>query len=409
MLWTGQFFTTLGTYMHAAALAWQVYELTGSPLYLGILGLVRGVTLMGMSLVGGAQADSRDRRSILLFTQTFLLLLSAGLAMATAMEVVNVTFLFGVAALMAAVSAFDSPARQALIPALVPQHQLMPAMSLNILALSIARMVGPAIGGIAIAAIGLSGTYALGAFAFLGTIFAVLLIGKTTTPAVVTLGGVAAVAEGLRFVRATPVIWGIMLLDFIATILGSTIGLAPVFAEDVLRVGPEGLGLLLAAPAAGSVIGGMFVSLVPSITRPGHIIIASVIAYGLSLALFGLAPTLWVALIALGFAGAANSISVAMRHTVRNLATPDELRGRVAASHSALAGGGPRLGEFQAGITAALIGPRPAMVLGGLGCVLAAAVIARAVPAVTSYRLPQMDREPAPPEEAPRSTMPRNR
>jgi MFS family permease len=162
----------------------------------------------------------------------------------------------------------------------------------------------------------------------------------------------------------------------------------------VLGAGPQGLGLLLSAPAAGAVLGGIIISVVPTVSRPGRLIVASVVAYGGFLALFGIAPSLIWALLALGGAGAADSISVAMRHAVRNLATPDELRGRVAASHGALAMGGPRLGEFQSGFTATLIGAREAMVVGGIGCMLAVLLITWMAPAVNRYRFAEENSDP---------------
>jgi MFS family permease len=391
LLWIGQFISTLGTQMHAVALSWQVWELTGNPVYLGLLGLVRAVALMGMSLIGGQQADARNRRTLLLVTQSSLVLFSGSLAIATFMGVVNVTMLFVVAALVAATGAFDAPARQALIPNLVPRDQLASAMSLNILAMSVARMAGPAIGGVAVALIGVAGTYTLDAASFLWTIIALQMMRTPMAAPAVRTAGFAAIVEGLRFIRTTPIIWGIMLMDFLANLLGSSMGLAPVFAESVLNAGPQGLGLLLSAPAAGAVFGGVVISLVPSVQRPGRVVVASVMAYGLCLSLFGLAPTLLLALAALFGAGAVDSVSVAMRHTVRNLATPDELRGRVAASHSALAMGGPRLGEFQSGITASFIGPRGAMVAGGVGVMVVAAAVAWLVPAVMRYRFDDPD------------------
>jgi hypothetical protein len=178
-----------------------------------------------------------------------------------------------------------------------------------------------------------------------------------------------------------------MLLDFLATLLGSSVGLAPVFARDVLDVGPQGLGLLLSAPAAGSVIGAVIVSLMPQVEKPGRMMVASVVAYGVCLGLFGISGSLIAALLALVGAGAADSVSVAMRHMVRLIATPDELRGRVSAAHSALAMGGPRLGEFQSGMAAALVGPRMAMVAGGAGVVMIALLLGKVVQPMMRYRI----------------------
>lgn len=386
LLWAGQFVSTLGSQMHAVALSWQVYQLTGSVVQLGLLGLVRAVALVSASFAGGAVADRRNRRTVMLVTQSVLLALTLGLALATLLDAVNIALLYIVAAAMAATQAFDGPARQALIPALVPRAQLADAMSLNMLAMSVARMAGPAVGGLTVALLGVGGTYVLDAASFLAVIFALLAM-RTTMVIPETVGsGFAAVVEGLQFIRKSPVIWGIMGLDFFATLLGSTVGLAPVFAEDVLNAGPQGLGLLLSAPAAGSVIGAIAISFMPTVSRPGYVMIGSVVAYGGFLAAFGASTGLLMALLMMLGAGGADSVSVAMRHTIRNLATPDELRGRVAAAHSALAMGGPRLGEFQSGMTAAFIGPQAAMMVGGMACVGVALLVGWFVRPVTAYR-----------------------
>lgn len=390
-LWAGQFVSVLGTQMHAVALSYQLYQLTGSVVQLGLLGLVRAAALMVTSLVGGVVADARDRRAVMLVTQSTLLMLSMSIAIATYLDAINVVMLYIVAALIAATSAFDGPARQALIPALVPRHELAAAMSLNILAMSTARMAGPAVGGFMVALVGVATTYVIDGASFLATIGALLIMRTRVELPEMRAAGLKAIAEGLRFIRATPVIWGIMVLDFLATLLGSTIGLAPVFADDVLDAGAQGLGLLYSAPAAGAVLGGLIVSLMPQVSRPGRVLVVSVAVYGVFLALFGMSGSLIVALLMLAGAGAADSVSVAMRHTVRNLATPDALRGRVAAAHSALAMGGPRLGEFQSGMTAYLVGPRFAMVLGGLAVIAVSGLMSWIVPAMLRYRFDEQD------------------
>jgi MFS family permease len=322
----------------------------------------------------------------MLRTQLILLLISAATALATALDAVTIGVLYAVAVAASVASAFDGPARQALIPQLVPRDQLGAATSLNMLAMSTARMVGPAIGGLAVAWLGVAAAYALDALSFLAVIGALLAMQTAIGRPNVRVSGVAAVIEGLQFIWRTPVIGGVMLIDFLATLLGSTVGLAPVFAEDVLKIGPQGMGLLLSAPAAGSMLGGFGLSFLPLPQKPGRTLVMAVVAYGACLALFGLSTSLVLALLCLAGAGAADAVSVAMRHTVRQLATPDELRGRVAATHSALAMGGPRLGEVQSGMSAALLGPRAAMVAGGLACALIAVVVARLIPAVGRYR-----------------------
>lgn len=386
LVWAGEFVSGFGTRMHAVALSWQVFDLTGSVALLGVLGLVRAVALMSTALIGGAIADTRDRRKLLLVTNLLLLLLSAGISIATATGAVNVLLLYAVAMAVAATSAFDEPARHALIPTLVPRDRIPAAMSVNILTGNVAEMAGPAAGGLAVATLGIAGTYALDAVTFLAVVIALLAMKARPEVPVTTVGGLHAVREGLRFIRMTPVIYGIMLLDFLATVLGSTVGLAPVFADEILEVGPEGLGLLLSAPAIGAVAGGALLSLLPQPRHPGWLIVLAIVAYGLFLALFGIAPSLWLAMVFLAGAGLADALSMAMRHTIRNLATPDALRGRVSSAHSAFSAGGPRLGEFQSGMTASLIGAREAMVVGGFACVAAAGVLAWLIPAITGYR-----------------------
>lgn len=396
LLWAGSFISIFGTQMHAAALYWQIFQITGSLVQLGLLGLVRAVALILTSLIGGMVVDSSNRRKLMLTTQSILLCLSASLAAATWLGVVNVAMIYVVAAAVAVTSSFDQPARQAILPALVPREKLSSAMSLNILSSNVGMMVGPAVGGLAIGVVGVAGAYLIDSLTFLATISALLLMKTKFVAPVIRVRGLPAIREGLHFIRMTPVIYGVMLIDFSATLLGSMIGLAPVFADRVFNAGPETFGLLLAAPAFGSVIGASIMSLVPQINKPGRVIMGAVMAYGVFLVLFGLSPTLWLAMLCLAGAGLSDAVSMTMRHTVRLLATPDPLRGRVAATHSAFSAGGPHLGEFQAGMTASLIGPQAAMIFGGSAVILATLGIARLVPAVRSYELSDGPQDPEP-------------
>ncbi len=402
LIWAGEAISGLGTQMHAIALSWQVFELTGSVALLGVLGLVRAISLMTVSLAGGAIADSVNRRQLLIVTNLILLLLSAGLAIATYAGVVNVLLLFAVAALVAAVSSFDGPARQALIPTLVPRKQIPDAMSVNILTGNVADMFGPAVGGFAIAFIGIAGTYTIDAFSFLAVVLALLLMEYRDSARVrIARGSVAMVAEGLRFVRNSPVIYGIMLLDFLATILGATVALTPVFADVIFDAGPQGLGLLNSAPAIGAVVGAAVMSIVAPPKRPGRVILGAIACYGVFLAAFGLAPNIWIALVFLAGYGASDAVSMTMRHTIRNLATPDDLRGRVAATHSTFSSGGPRLGEFQTGLMASAIGIRATPVIGGIGCIVVAVLISRFIPAVRDYEFASNQSEVSPNADQP--------
>lgn len=396
LLWAGQFVSTVGTQMQIVALGWQIYLLTGSPLNLGVLGLLRAVPTIAFALVGGTFADARDRRRLLLVTQALLALFSVGLAIATGTGNASVGLIYVVTVLTATVDVFDDPARQALIPNLVPRHRLAQAITLNIVSGNIAAVAGPALGGLAIAAFGLTATYAIDAASFAAVIVALLAMRERPGVPLGAQGGIHAVLEGLRFVRENPVILSLMVLDFLATLFGAALVLLPIFASEILRVGADGLGLLYAAPAAGAVVGGLVLSALPVARRPGRMVITSVAAYGLAIAVFGAAPSFPVALLALAASGAADTVSMTFRHTIRQLATPDALRGRIAAVHSVFAGGGPQLGDFEAGLTARLFGTQPAVIAGGLACIVIAAGVAVASPRIRDYRIDEPEPVVAP-------------
>jgi hypothetical protein len=231
-------------------------------------------------------------------------------------------------------------------------------------------------------------------------IVALLLLKTRLAPAPIVGGGFAAAIEGLRFLRRSPVLLGVMSLDFVATFFGASTVLMPIFAADVLAVGPTGFGLLLAAPFAGAAAGSAVMAVCRAPRRLGMGILLAVAAYGACMLGFGLSQSLWLSLAFLAGSGAADAVSMALRHTVRTLVTPDPLRGRIAAAHATFAGGGPQLGEFEAGLAATLLGAGPAVALGGLGTIAAVGLVAWRVPAIAGYALtspaaPHPDREPA--------------
>jgi MFS family permease len=354
---------------------------------LGALGLMRAIPLISFALFGGALADQRDRRLLLLATQTVLALFSAVLAIATETGYASVALIYVLTLLTATASTLDDPARQALIPNLVPRSRLAQATTLNILSHDIAAVVGPAVGGVAIAQLGIGATYWLDAASFGAVIWA--LLAMRARPAVPQLaqGGLHAVAEGIRFVRGNPIILPLMVLDFLATFFGASLVLLPIFAKEVLEVGPNGLGLLYAAPAAGAVAGGLTLAALPAIRRPGRSVLLAVAAYGAAMALFGASNGLPLALLALAASGVADTVSMTLRHTIRQLATPDELRGRIAAVHSMFSGGGPELGNLEAGVATRFFGPQPAVIAGGLACIAVAGGVAWLSPRIRRYHL----------------------
>ncbi len=386
MLWIADSIAILGAQIQMVAITWQVFELTGDPLKLGLLGLFRFVPVLFFGLYGGVIADRRDRRSILVVTHILLMATTAVLMTATALDSVTMVLIYTVTFVASAVNAFAGPARQAIIPALVPHNEIAGAATVLNLAMQTAQIGGPALGGLIIGTFGLSVAYAVGTVSFVAVIVAALLITVRERIVVTSANGLTAVIDGLRFLWTTPILLSVMALDFIATFFAASTTLMPIFAESILRMGPNGLGLLLSAPAVGAVIGSLAMSVAPIPQRPGVGIILAIVAYGLCVFGFGVSSAIWLSLLFLAGSGAADSISMAMRHSIRNLVTPPEYRGRIAAAHTTFARGGPQLGEIRSGVMASMFGVQAAVAIGGLATVIGCLVMARIVPGLVRYR-----------------------
>jgi MFS family permease len=401
MLWIADSIAILGTQIQNVAITWQIFELTGDPFQLGLLGLFRFIPVIFFGLYGGLIADRRDRRSILIVTHILLMLTTGVLLASTMLGETSVWIIYGVTFVASAVNSFAGPARQAIIPALVPRNEVAGASTVLNLAMQTAQIGGPALGGILIGAFGLASAYAVGTISFVAVIIAAMLITVRENIVVATTNGVTAVIDGLKFLWTTPILLSIMTLDFIATFFAASTVLYPFFAEDILKMGPDGLGLLLGAPAAGAVIGSLIMSALPIPERPGLAIVTAIIAFGLCILGFGLSTTIWLSLLLLAGSGAADAISMAMRHTIRNLVTPPEYRGRIAAAHSTFAKGGPQLGELRSGVMASAFGTQYAVAFGGLATVVGCLVMVRLVPGLVSYRASTVEVEEVQPEPAP--------
>jgi MFS family permease len=390
-----------GSQIQRVAIAWQVYELTHDAFKLGLLGLFRFIPILIFGLAGGVIADRGDRRRTLLWTQFALLALAGGLAVLSVTGNITIWAIYVITMVSAIFEGVANPTRQALMPLLVPRSELPAASTMGVLVSHVSQVVGPAAGGIIIATLGVTGAYTIDAISFLAVIIAVLLMVQRPPAVAITVSGYQAALEGLRFLRNTPTLFGVMLADFLATLFGACTTLMPIFADEVLGVGPRGLGFLLAAPAAGAVTMAIVMSVTHLPDRAGLWILGSIVAYGCFLIGFGVSTTLWISLIFLALSGAADSISMALRHATRTLLTPDDLRGRVASVHRALGMGGPQLGEFQKGITASIIGAGPAVAIGGIATVGVAALVAWAFPTVTRYRLSVSEANPPVEVESP--------
>ncbi|PYS81114.1 MAG: MFS transporter [Acidobacteria bacterium] len=374
-MWLGQFVSITGSQMQLVTINWHVYLLTHSAAALGLVGLVRVVPIVACSLVGGVVADAVDRKRLLVVTQTTMLLSAAALASVTALGLEHVWPIYALTALSSAATAFDNPARQALLPSLVPEEVFPNAVSLGFVAFQVAMVTGPVVGGFVLARFGPATVYAANAVSFLAVIAAVLLIrasgkGKDKEASRVSLD---ALKEGLKFVLATPIMVQTMTLDFVATFFASATALLPIFARDILRVGEYGYGFLAGASAFGAVVTGLMLARRPGWGRPGLTILLSVAVYGAATVFFGLSHNYWLSLLMLALSGAADTVSTVIRQTVRQLITPDRLRGRMTSVNMIFFMGGPQLGELEAGLVAAAAGAPFSVVLGGVGCLVAVA------------------------------------
>jgi MFS family permease len=378
LLWMGQIVSVTGSQMQLAAINWHIYLLTGSALSLGLVGACRAVPIIFCSLMGGVVADVVDRRRLMMATQSVMLLCSATLAVVTFRGLRHVWPIFLVTAIASAAWAFDTPARQALMPTLVPLKDFPNAVSLSMLMFQIGLIVGPPLAGFILASYGPALVYTINAISFIAVIVGVAFMRTSgrpekdeNQPPRISL---EALLEGLRFVWRTPIIVQTMTLDFVATFFASANQLLPIFAKDILRVGARGYGFLAAAPAAGAIVTGLSMARLGPLKRQGWLVIVSIAVFGAATIAFGLSRAFWFSLLMLALTGGADTISTILRQTIRQLATPNKLRGRMTSINMIFFMGGPQLGEVEAGTLAALVGAPLSVVTGGVACLIAAVI-----------------------------------
>jgi MFS family permease len=463
-LWAAQLVSLTGSQMQTVAINWHVYLLTGSPLALGLVGLTRALPIIVFSLIGGVVADRRDRRRVMFCTQLAMTAIALTLGLLTFAGHDRVGWLYALNILSATAVSFDGPARQALVPRLVPREDLPGALSLNLTAFHTAMIGGPALAGLLIAGggallaphlppaptpahtsaapalpagpragPGLSGAevhaateglawiYALNALSFVATLISLATMhpdrGRVTGGGFVAAPPLVALKDGLRFVFTTPLMVWTMGLDFFATLFSGASTLLPLFADRVLGVGPVGYGLLASGPALGALLGSIYTSLRPLPRAQGRVLLWSVTAYGLATVTWGLSRHVVLTFAALAAAGLADLVSTVIRQTLRQVMTPDELRGRMTAVNAIFFMGGPQLGEAEAGLVADLVrraatsaaigasipvatvlGVTVSVVSGGVATLIATAVVAAATPLVRNYDIyTHLHGEPHPP------------
>jgi MFS family permease len=394
LIWIGLMVSFTGSMMQNAALLWHVSLLVPERkgLALGMVGLVRVVPVAFFSMLSGVVADAWDRRKLLLCTQVCATFVALTLAVLTFRGLSHVWPVYVLAALGAAVGAFDLPARGALVPTLVPREDLPNAISLNAIMFQTASVVGPSLGGVMIAASGVGWVYVANAISFSFVILALLMM-RDVPARPASEGGsrddvsLTAALEGLRFVFASPLIRSTMLLDFFATFFSSATALLPIFAQDILQIGARGYGWLYAAPAVGALVASaVMVGITDRIERRGPTLLWAVAGYGLATVVFGISRSFWVTFVCLALTGATDTVSMVIRNIVRQLETPDRLRGRMTGVNMVFFMGGPQLGELEAGTVANWLGAPFSVTSGGIGCLIATAWVAFSTPALRNYR-----------------------
>lgn len=386
-MWSGQLISEAGSQMQLVAISWHVYLLTNSPVALGLIGLIRVFPTILFSLVGGVYADAHDRRRILFLTQSTMMILAALLGLFTTAGWISVGVIYLLLAAISAALAFDGPAWQAIVPNLVPAGHLTNALSLNNIMRQTAQIVGPALGGFIIAWLGVGGVYWINMVSFVAVLFALI---RMKTPAQKSLGAskvsLSALREGIHFVFHSRILLSTTLLDFFSTLFGSATALLPIFAKEILMVGPQGLGILYSAQSAGAVAAGVGMSFVGNVKKQGTLVLGALTIYGVATAIYGGSRWFPLSILALALVGAADTISTIMRHNIRQLATPDHLRGRMTSVIRIFSNGGPQLGNLEAGLLAALIGAPLSVITGGIGTLLVVGFVAWRIPSLRDFQ-----------------------
>lgn len=372
--------------MQNVALSWFMYQLTGSAMALGLMGLARILPVFAFALIAGHISDTRPRRRILAFANTILLIISSILTILAFFNLITPTIIYLIILANSTALTFASPASQAFLPALMPRQDYQNAISINSMGYKAAMVMGPALAGFLIARVGVPGVLALNIFCIGFFLMNIIRVGRFPQELSKSVNGkLHSIKAGLRFVKNSRIIWSSMLLDFFASFFGSGMTLMPIFAADILKVGPEGLGLLYAAPSIGGMIAGLFFSSRKHVKKQGYVLIVSIIFYGISTIVFGISTYFNLSLIMMAIVGGADMVSSIIRSTLRQMVTPDHMRGRMVSINMMFYLGGPQLGEVESGIMATLIGTPYTVVIGGIATIIATVFFTLRIPELLEY------------------------
>lgn len=402
LLWTGEMVSTVGSQMQLFTINWHIFELLRGQTFiinllgndivlgaeafgLGMVGLVRVIPIVLFALIGGMLADALDRRTLMVWTRIFSAIVAGILTALTLSDQIDVNSIYLLTAIGAAATAFDSPARQSIVANLVQPQHLANAVSLNTLIFQIGTILGPALAGVLVAQFNIGVVYGINTATFFVAIIAIGLIRHRGAIQSRTNIGWRSLVDGIRFTFNTKIIWGTMLLDFFATFFSSARTMLPIVAGNILGLGAAGYGLLATAQPVGSLIVGVVLALRDDMKKQGAILLWSVAVYGVATALFGISTSLVLSYFLFALTGAGDTVSSVIRGTIRQLMTPDELRGRMVSVNMMFFMGGPQLGELEAGLVAAMFGAPFAIFTGGVATVLLTGWVAWQYPSIRNY------------------------
>jgi MFS family permease len=387
LYWASLFISNIGTWMQMTAINWLLYQLTASPVQLGLNGVFRAVPAIAFGLFSGTFVDRYDRRRLLLWTQAILGLLAFVLGILDQSGKIQPWQIYALTFVSATVGSLDGPARQALFPSLVPRSALPSAVALNSLLWKGAALLGPSFGGVAIGIMGISGAFYANAASFLIVVIALLMMhGSGVVAGERRRAFLKETQEGLCYIVSQPIILGVMIMEGISSVFGLDNAMLTIFASDIFRVGAQGFGFLQSARGLGAVIGSTLFIGVGQRPAQGRILFCSAVVYGIAFALFGLSPSFVMALSLLAVVGATDTVWGAARGTILQLLAPENLRGRVMGVFQLSNRGLHPLGQTETGLVVPLIGAREATFFGGLFVSLVTLVTVWRVPEILRYR-----------------------
>jgi len=383
----GHLASSLGSRMAYAGVLWHVYELTASPILLGSVGLTQLVPTVVIGPLGGVLADRFDRRTLLLWTQLAQAVPAAILGLLTLSGELAVWHLFALLVVTSLAETIDTAARKALIPSITPTESLGGAMALADMVKNGAKLAGPALMGLVAAVASIGVVYLLNAVSFVVMASMLALLRSPSTDrrgARPSLQPLRALGEAGRFIRRTPMVWGLLVLDLVATLFASAVDLLPMYATEVLALDVGEYGVLASGVAVGALCASAVLVRLPIPRCPGRVSIVAGLVFGIATIGLGLSDAFWPAFACLAALGAADTVGTVLRNTVREIITPDVLRGRVGALASLVTKTGPRVGEWEAGLVAAIWGVQISVLSGGVLCVVGVALVGLGIPALRS-------------------------